>query len=317
MFNAIILPMSNLNVAVVGIGNMGGHHARNYAKLPGATLVALCDKNADLYQDLAKECNAKLYEDIDQMLDSESIDAISLATPTSTHYTIAKHLLEKGIDLLVEKPIADDLEKADELIELAKSKNRVLVVGHIERFNPAVMALKEIVSNGDLGEIRSIITRRAGGMPPQIQDANVIIDLAVHDIDVITYLTEKQATSVTANTGKAHLEDREDHAEIFLKYDSNLSGFVQVNWITPIRVRTLSITGTKGHAELNYITQELKTYLPEEAQVPVPKTQPLANELSHFLDIIQSNTPPIAPAQIGRDSLDTALAAIKTASFRH
>lgn len=317
--------MKKIKVAVIGLGNMGKHHVRNYSELEDSELVAVCDLQQDLIDEFSKKYNCKGYTDLDLMLKQESIDAVSITVPTALHFPIAKLIIENKINVLIEKPICDSVEKANKLLKLSKENNVIIMVGHIERFNPAVLKLKEIIDEGKLGKITSLISRRVGAFPAQIKDANVIIDLAVHDIDIFSYMLGKQPDNVFANAGRALIDGREDYAEILLTYGDQ-NGMMQVNWITPIRIRNLSITGTKGYAELNYMTQELKLFEsnyhedhddfgdfiikfgnPTQTEVTVEKKEPLAQELSHFLKCVSTNTQPLISGETGIQALKTAL----------
>jgi len=313
-------------VAVIGLGNMGKHHARNYALIPEVELVAVCDINKELANSTAKKFSCKAYYDYAEMLEKESLEAVSIAVPTHLHKKVALDCLQKGLHLLIEKPIAAKIEDAQEIIAAAHEKKVILQVGHIERFNPAVQKLKEIIQEGKLGEVSSIIARRVGAVPVQVRDANVIIDLAVHDIDIINYLFAAQPEKVMANIGKAMIEKREDYAEIFLKYGKK-SGFIQVNWITPIKIRNLSVTGSKGYAELNYVTQELVIYesnytkevvdeygdyvikfgVPNKTQVGVENNEPLLLELSSFIHCLKKGCTPLVTGEMGLQALKIAL----------
>lgn len=312
-------------MAVIGLGNMGKHHVRNYAALKQANLAAVCDIQPAIASEFASQYYCKAYSDIDEMLSKEKLDAVSITAPTRFHFDIAAKVIKAGVNVLVEKPIADSLEKADELIKLAEHHGVKLMVGHIERFNPGVIKLKEIVASGALGKVTSLIAKRVGAFPAQIKDANVVIDLAVHDIDIFSYILDKQPDKIYGNAGRALINGREDYAEIFMTYGDQ-SGFIQVNWITPIRIRHLAVTGTKGYAELNYMTQELTTYesnysadfdsfgdyiikfgLPNKNEVRLDKQEPLASELSHFLDCILEDKQPLIDGRTGRQALSTAL----------
>ena len=315
-----------INVAVIGLGNMGKHHARNYHQIENSNLIAVCDLNENLAKLTAQKFNCKAYTTYQEMLDKESIQAVSIAVPTKFHAQVAIDCMKRGIDVLVEKPIAPTINEAENMIQIAKDQNKILQVGHIERFNPAVQKLKALLDIGKLGEVTSIIARRVGAVPIQVRDMNVIIDLAVHDIDIINYLYDKMPTAIGGNIGKAIIEKREDYADIFLKYD-NKSGFIQVNWITPIKIRTLSVTGSKGYAELNYITQELTVYesnftregedeygdhvvkfaLADKTIVGVEYDEPLKLELEHFLRSVNSRKTPLVDGIVGLQTLKIAL----------
>jgi len=322
--------MKKCNVAVVGLGNMGKHHVRNYTAISSANLVAVCDVQQSIVDEFSEQCGCHGYTSLDEMLDSEDIDAVSITAPTKFHYELGKKVLLKGINLLLEKPICDNESDADELIALAEKHNVVLTVGHIERFNPAVLKLKELIDNGALGKVTSIIAKRVGAFPAQIKDANVIIDLAVHDIDIMSYLLDKDPDQIYGNAGRALIDGREDYAEIFLTYGDQ-NGFIQVNWITPIRIRNLAVTGTKGYAELNYMTQELTLYesnyaqdfdsfgdyiikfgTPNKKDITLTKGEPLNLELRHFLDCVIHKKPPLISGSRGKKALGIALEVMRT-----
>jgi len=317
-----------LRVGVIGLGNMGRHHIRHYRQIPNAKLVAICDPRTDLLQTYAEDACAG-YTDLDEMLVKEQLDAVSIAAPSSLHFEIAQKVIEKDISVLIEKPITDDIEKADALIEQATQRGVTLMVGHIERFNPAILKLKELLDSGKLGQVISIIANRVGKFPGQIKDANVIIDLAVHDIDIINYLLGKQPDDIKVNASRNLIKCREDHAEIFLTYGKQ-SGFIQVNWVTPISKRSLTLTATKGYVELDYMKQELTLYeskydlVADEAGTEVIKftdTEPqniqlekhdmLNFELTHFLDCVRNKKTPLVTGEYARNSLAIALKAIK------
>ena len=314
-----------VKVGVIGLGNMGRHHATHYADIPLAQLVAVCDINPVLVASFSAQYQCKGYTDLTEMLQTEGLDAVSIIAPTKLHYAFAKQVIEHGVSVLIEKPIAETVEQADELIALAKKHQVVLTVGHIERFNPAVMALKARLS--ELGQIVSIHTKRAGVFPPQIRDANVMIDLAVHDIDIISWLMNKQPIKVQRISGRALLKNREDYTTLLLNYggdDFPQTGIVEVNWITPKRVRHLIITGTQGYAELDYLNQELIMYVShtsaasdeadhlkmafaEPEKVTIDKKAPLDAELTHFLTCVDQKSLPIVSGEDAREALRLAL----------
>jgi UDP-N-acetylglucosamine 3-dehydrogenase len=317
-----------VNVGVIGIGNMGRNHARVYTEIKGAHLVAISDIKKE-GKDLSQKLGCNFYQDYSEMLKIEDIEAVSICAPTSLHREISLKCIESGKHILVEKPIADGIKSAKEIIEKSRKEGVTVMVGHIERFNPAVTRLKKLMKKRKIGEITSIMARRVGVFPPQIKDANVILDLAVHDIDIFNYILEKRPDEVYAKAGKA-LVQREDHALITLDYEG-IPCFVQVNWITPVKIRELSVTGTKGYAELNYLTQELRIYesfyeksydsfgdfiwkfgTPKKITVSVKKEEPLKIELKHFIDCIEKGKEPLVTGEDGLIALEVALAAIQS-----
>jgi UDP-N-acetylglucosamine 3-dehydrogenase len=253
------MTQERVRVAVIGVGNMGRHHARVYSQIPSAELCAVCDQDLDRAREVAARFGVNAYASYREMLDHERLDAVSVVVPAREHRQIALDLIRSKIHLLVEKPLASNALEGQEIVDAACRAHVLLTVGHQERFNPAVRELRNQIKSGALGQISSVIARRVGVMPPQIRDANVIVDLAVHDIDVLNYIFETKPVVVGATAGTAFLTNRYDHAEIFLKY-GNAGCFVQVNWITPLKIRTLSVTGDGGHAELNYVTQRLELF---------------------------------------------------------
>ena len=316
-----------INVGVIGVGNMGKHHARVYSEMKECRLVAVSDVDEEKGKKIAKQHNCEYYKNFQEML--KDIDAVSIAVPTVFHKAVALECIKAGKHVLIEKPIADTVENAKEIIEAAK-RNRVKVaVGHVERFNPGVQRLKSMMKKGELGTITTVLARRVGVFPPQIKDANVIIDLAVHDIDILNYLLGKMPTRIHAEAGKALISRREDYADILLKYDG-INAFVQVNWITPIKIRSLAITGTKGYAELNYVTQEFMLYKskyekkfetfedivkfaePEIIRIKVRKSEPLKEELKDFISCIKSNKQPLVSGEDGLKALELALDIVKS-----
>ena len=314
-----------IKVAVIGTGNMGRHHARVYSNIKDAELVGVADINEKQGKEIARENCCKYYKNYKDLISNESPNAISICVPTSLHSKIATETLKSKIHTLVEKPIASTLEEAQKLVYLAKENNVKLMVGHIERFNPAVQKLKEIVKKGSLGDITSILARRVGLFPPQIKDTNVVIDLAVHDIDIFNYILEKDPTEIFSSSGKAIHDTKEDYSDIFLKYGQT-NCVIEVNWITPVKIRTLSVTGTGGYAELNYITQDLTVYgtqyekthnsfgefvlkfgTPKKQDIDVKKAEPLNVELEHFINCIKQNKNPLSTGEDAIKALSIAL----------
>ena len=314
-----------MRIGVIGLGNMGKNHVRNYVNLDIAELTAVCDISSEQTEYFSKKYTCKGFTDINEMIASDCVDAVSITSPTTTHYKLAKLCLENGIHVLVEKPITNNLSEAQELIDLAKSNGKTLMVGHIERYNPAVIKAKEIVDQGLIGKPSCLIAKRVGAFPAQIKDMNVIIDLAVHDIDIFSYILDKSPTKIMANAGKALHNKREDYAEIFINYGDQ-NGFIQVNWITPIRIRNLAITGTKGYLEINYMTQEIVMYESNYAAdfddfgeyiikfgeakkttINIDKQEPLKKELTHFIECCQTGALPTTDGTCGINALDTAL----------
>jgi len=319
--------MSKLNVATIGIGNMGQRHVRNYFEMPQVNLVAVCDVNEEKGGNLAKKYNCLFYKDYKKMLTEQRIDAVSIAVPTSLHYRVACDVLDRGVNVLLEKPIAANLTEARDIINKAKEKNLKLMIGHIERFNPAIQRVKELITDNRLGDIISVNIKRVGGLPPQIKDANVVIDLAIHDIDISNYLLGEYPKEVYGFKSKNLINDREDSAVILLKYP-RASSFIEVNWITPTKIRTMDVTGTKAFARLNYINQTITLYennyfkkdnqytnfnefiskfSTDEIKIGINKKEPLRCELEDFIDAVSNNKEPLVTGKEAYKALKIAL----------
>lgn len=247
-----------IRVAVIGAGNMGKNHVRNYFMLPEAELVGLADSNPATKK-LAKEYKTAFFEDYRTMLDQVKPDAVSIVVPTLLHKEVATEAMNRGIHCLLEKPIASTVAEADALIDLAKKQRVVFMVGHIEHYNPLVVELKKILDKKIIGDITSIVCKRVGGFPKVEPKTDVIIDLAVHDIGIINYILGKKPQRVFSHGSRTHHPSKIDSAEILMDY-GRASGFIQVNWLTPVKIRTIAITGSGGYIEGNYITQELEYY---------------------------------------------------------
>ena len=290
---------------------MGQHHIRIYREMKDVELVGICDTDRDRAISLAKTNNTTPYFDHNELL-KQDLDAVSVVVPTTFHSRVALDVINSGTHLLVEKPIADTLKNADTMINAAHDAKVKLMVGHIERFNPAVSKLKEIVDSGMLGKIVSISSRRVGPFNPRIRDVGIIMDLGVHDIDVISYLYGRKINEVYTIAGK-DIHSFEDHASILLRCDTNLSGMVETNWLTPHKIRNLTAIGLKGVAYLDYIKQTVELH--DEAWVRTAKVEPkepLKNELEHFIKSVRDNTAVISNGETSRHALEVAMAAIES-----
>ncbi len=325
-----------LRVAVIGAGSMGRHHIRNYSQINKVDLIGICDHYEKLGKRLAAEFNTKYYNDYKEMLDIERPNLVSIAVPTNVHHQVALEVIRRKIHLLIEKPIAFNTNEAEEIIEKARKARVKLTVGHIERFNPAVIKLKELIKEGKLGTIISVMTRRAGTIPARIKDANVVLDIGVHDIDLLNFILESQPNNVYASGGRAILKKHEDYADIFLEYPSannglRVTGHIQVNWITPIKIRKINVTGTKGYAVLNLVSQELVLFNSNYTQefddfkdfvgkfkeskgrvVRVGLKEPLKIQLEKFIDAVENKRAPEVSPEDALLALRTAVLATET-----
>lgn len=319
---------NKVKIVLVGLGRMGRNHFRVLKETPGYELVAVVDAKANPPSpaDLA---GAKFVRDIAE-LDDASYDAAVIATPTGTHHAVALQLIAKGKNLLVEKPLASTYAQGVEILEAAQKKGIKLVVGHVERFNPAVRKLREIIKEGFLGTPIHFAFTRVGGYPDTlVQGNNVILDLAVHDIDVLRSVVGP----LKLEHSMCHVTWREgvfDTAEILLASASGASATVHVNWITPTKIRSIRVTGTRGVCFVDYILQTcelmggslLKQVEPssssfdviqqhyltsDKIQFGVQKVEPLKVQASQFHAFI--NTGDAGELCTGKDALAAVLLA--------
>lgn len=300
-----------VRVGVIGAGVMGEHHIRVYSTLKDVDLVGIADVSKDRVFSLAQKYGTAAYTDYNKLL-SEGLDAVSIAVPTAMHRDVALGAIDAGVSVLLEKPIADTLENADEIILRADEKDVKLMIGHIERFNPVILKLKEEIMSGNLGKIVAMSSVRVGPYNPRIRDVGIITDLGVHDIDIMAYLYEEPVRKVQAYAGSV-IHKFEDYASIMLGFSNGNCGIIETNWLTPHKTRTLTVTGTKAIAYADYIEQALKVCDARgETNLKVDKREPLGNELEHFIRCVKEDKDPMVSGRNGRRALEVAIAAIKS-----
>jgi len=249
-----------LKVGVIGVGSMGRNHARVFAELPNVSLVAVADVDPMALYKVARTYRARPYTDYRAMLDKESLDLVSLVVPTQLHYPIASEIIERGIHVFVEKPFTLRVEEGEKLITAAKERGVKLAVGHIERFNPAVVELKRRLEHGQLGRVYQIHARRVGPFPPRVDDVGVILDLATHELDIMEYITNSPISSLYAETERKIHASHEDLLLGILKFENGTVGVLDINWLTPTKIRELALLGERGMFLVNYLTQDFYYY---------------------------------------------------------
>jgi UDP-N-acetylglucosamine 3-dehydrogenase len=299
---------------------MGQNHVRIYSEMEEVKLVGVADINKKLAEETAAKYNTKAFTDYNEMF-LEGLDAVSVVVPTINHKEVVLNSLDKNLHVLVEKPITNLVEDAELMIETAKEKGKILMVGHIERFNPAIIKLKEIIDSGAIGDIISISTKRVGPYNPKIKDVGVILDNGIHDIDIISHLYRTKINRIYAVAG-VHIDQRpnpkfEDHASIFLKSSNKSLGIVQVSWFpadyssSSSKVRKLTAIGVNGFAHLDYINQTVEFQNNGSIiKAKVEKSDSLKNELKHFINCIAYRKMPYPSGEDGKYALEIALAAI-------
>src|SRR3954464_15869220 len=299
----------SLRVGVIGVGVMGSNHARVFAGLPGAELVGVADPDRRQADFVARTLGCKAVEDVAALLDL-NVDAITIAAPTHRHHDIALACIARGVHVMVEKPIASSVEEGREIIEAAARAGVTLMVGHVERFNPAVEAIKEALKSED---ILSIAITRVGPFPPRMSNVGVVIDLAVHDIDLIRWFTDSEIIEVQPQLSSA-VAEREDIALLQFRTASGVLAHINTNWLTPFKARTV-IVATRG----KYITADLLTrqvtecfgFQPDGSysmrHLSVGHDEPLRAELLAFIDAVRTGKPPAVTGEEGVESLGIAM----------
>jgi UDP-N-acetylglucosamine 3-dehydrogenase len=299
----------SLRVGVVGVGVMGSNHARVFTGLPGAELVGVADPDRRQADFVARTLGCKAVDDVAALLDLH-VDAITIAAPTHLHHDIALECIARGVHIMVEKPIASSVEEGREIIEAAARAGVTLMVGHVERFNPAVEAIKEALKSED---ILSIAITRVGPFPPRMSNVGVVIDLAVHDIDLIRWFTDSEIIEVQPQLSSA-VAEREDIALLQFRTASGVLAHINTNWLTPFKARTV-IVATRG----KYITADLLTrqvtecfgFQPDGSysmrHLSVGHAEPLRSELLAFLGAVRGGGPPAVTGEEGVASLEIAI----------
>jgi len=300
-----------VRVAVIGVGFWGKNHARVYSEVEDAELVAVCDIDVERAKLIAKRYGCRAYTDFREMLRAEKPEAVSICTPTTTHYEVASEVLSMGVHALTEKPLCSTVKEAERLRDLASSMGVKLMPGHIERFNPAVDRVKRLVVDGVLGKVILVAARRVSRWPERVGDVGVVKDSAIHDVDVMRHLVG-EVECVYAETGS--LRHRfEDYVEAILHFKTGVTGFIEANWLTPRKVRRLTITGSEAMATLDYLTQELSIEDSEKVLRPIARwEEPLKRELVHFVRAVMGKEPLRLTAEDGVKALKVCEAILES-----
>jgi len=306
------------NVGVIGVGSMGKNHVRIYNDLPSVNLVAVSDVNNEQLLSISKKYGVKGYSDYTEMIKNEKIDAVSIVVPTKYHRQVAIDVMSKGINVLLEKPIAANEKDALEIIDCAKKNNIKLMVGHIERFNPVILEVKRRLN--ELGEIYKIDVKRIGPFPSRITDVGVVIDLSVHDLDVIRYLIDSNIKRINSEIQQRLHPTHEDSLTALLRYENGVLAILNVNYLSPVKIREISVFGKKGMFRADYLKQELyfyenKSYAKDDwsvsegevTKIDVNKVEPLLVELKSFINSIVTGSEPEVTGDCALETLKDAL----------
>jgi len=306
-----------LRVGLAGLGSMGRNHLRILAGREDIRLAAVADPVRATLAGATAQTGAQGFAEPLAMIAEAELDAVVIAAPTTAHVPLALAAIERGIAVLVEKPLAATVDEAMRIVEAARGSGVPVQVGHVERFNPAVLELGRLIDEGWLSTIYSIASRRAGPFPARIRDVGVTVDLATHDADILSWIAGERPSRVYGETAQRIHATNEDLLFGLLQFPSGATGMLDVNWLTPAKRRQLVVVGEEGMFELDYLTQRLTftratdttnprliggyapTFEGEVLELPVASAEPLASELDAFLGIVRAGGRPVVDAEDG------------------
>lgn len=297
--------MTKIKVGIVGIGHLGSRHLKTYAEIPEkADIIGVCDLKSERTERLARNYNVPFFTDYKQL--AEKVDAVNICTPTESHHEIAKFFLEHNVHTFVEKPITTTLEQADELIALAQENNLKLQVGHIERFNSAFESIKHFTHNPIFIECH-----RLNHFPNRSLDIGVVMDLMIHDIDIVLGLIDSPIKDIQA-VGVNVLTPLEDIASVRITFANECVCNLTASRISDEVMRKIRLFQKDTYISLDYVKQEAFIYKKHQQQIlkhslPIEREEPLKKELEHFIDCVTQDQKPLISGPEGRSALSVAL----------
>ena len=312
---AIMSAGRRLRTGVIGVGVMGSNHARVLAELPGVDFVGIADPDRIQAHSVAQALGCAEFPDFAALLDAGA-EALSIAAPTEVHHEIALACIARGVHVLVEKPIASTIEEGRAIVAAARRAGVTLMVGHVERFNPAVQAIKDALREED---ILSIAITRVGPFPPRMSNVGVVIDLAVHDIDLIRWFTDSEIVEVQPQLSSA-VAEREDIALLQFRTASGVLAHINTNWLTPFKARDVQVATRRKYVMADLLTRQVTEcfgFQPDGAysmrHLPVGHAEPLRAEITAFLAAVRSGTTPAVTGEEGVASLEIAMRCLRPA----
>ncbi len=308
--------MESIKVGVVGVGHLGRHHARVYTEILGAALVGVVDSDPIQAAAIGEGLSVPFYTDIHRFMEERQPEAVSVVVPTVAHFEVAKELMAQGINTIIEKPVTTTVEQASELLSIAKEHHLVLQVGHIERFNSAIRYISH-----ELKDPLCIQSRRQGPFSPRISDVGVVLDLMIHDIDIILSLVKSEVQSISA-VGRKIRTGHEDLALAQIVFKNGVIADIQVSRVAERRLRQMDIMEQNRYFSVNFETQDVSIHrcvhpegdsgLMEVIEHPLfPKGEPLKLELQHFISCVREGKQPLVGISDGKRALEVAIAVLK------
>ena len=303
-----------LRVGVVGVGHLGQHHARVYTELLDARLVGVADSDIDRAKTIGDHLGAAAYSSIEELINCQRPEALSIVVPTSQHFEVAKKAMQAGIHVLIEKPVTTRPDEAEELLKLADKKGLVLQVGHIERFNSAIRYISQTHH-----EPIYLESKRMGPFSPRINDVGVVLDLMIHDIDIILSLVNSPIAKISA-AGACVYTEHEDIADAQIKFENGVIAHILVSRVAEKNFRQLDIMERQRHITVNYETQSVQVSRcvtsndgrAEILETPIfPKSEPLKLELAHFVSCVKDKRQPLVGIKDGKRALEIAVEVLR------
>jgi predicted dehydrogenase len=306
---ATIVNMRKIRVGVVGLGRLGSIHTKIYSALETAELAGICDVDENIARSTAESFKTSWFTDYKKLIDNK-LDAVSIVTPTSLHYEIAKFFLQNKIHVLIEKPVTKTLQEANDLMKISHKNKLIMQVGHVERFNSAIQAVEKLSNKP-----RFIEVHRLGPFSPRVKDVGVILDLMIHDIDIILGFTKSKVINIEA-VGMKILTNHEDIANARIRFKNGTVCDLTASRVTSDSLRKIRIFQDDCYISIDYMAQEALIYKKINGQIvsekiDIQKESPLEKELASFVDCIANNKKPVVSGKEAYEALKVALDILK------
>jgi predicted dehydrogenase len=322
-----------LRLGLAGLGSMGRNHLRVISNHPETVLAAVADPTAEALTAAVDQTGARGFADPLEMIAAADLDGVVVAAPTTNHAALALAAIERGLPVLVEKPLAATVDDAIAIVTAARKRGVQVQVGHVERYNPAVLEMGHLLRAGWLSTIYAITSRRAGPFPARIRDVGVTVDLGTHDVDMLSWIAGERPIRVYAETAQRIHATHEDLTFGLMHFPSGATGFLDVDWLTPAKRRSLTAVGEEGMFELDYLTQKLTftrcdverpelisgyatTFPGDVAEIPVVSVEPLRAQLDEFVRVLRTGDRPYVPGEDGLWAVAIANALLTAAAER-
>ena len=320
-----------LRLGLAGLGSMGRNHLRVISGHPQTVLAAVADPDPEALATATAQTGAVGWSDPLAMVREAEVDAVVIAAPTTFHPGLAHAAIERGVPVLVEKPLAATAEEAWAIVRAGRERGVPVQVGHVERYNPAVLRLGELLRAGWLTKIYAIVSRRAGPFPARIRDVGVTVDLGTHDADMLSWIAGERPVRAYAELAQRKHATHEDLLFGLLHFPSGATGMLDVNWLTPAKRRSLAVLGEEGMFELDYLTQKLTftksdlahpqliagyatAFSGDVLDIEVETHEPLKAQLDAFVHAVRTGERPYVDGEDGAWAVRIATAMLEAAS---